>query len=416
MMIATAHPWRRVALLILLASVASLSLVAGCGEDPEPDPAAAAATAPMPTGSPIALKQDNAAVRLGFGDMPLMTGHSSLQFISDAFSTAVLEVQVIDERKAQEFNPTDVKDNPAVVQAKKRTEELLDEIDEAIAADGVADFDRYVLVIDLFRVNSRWLVRWDGVKIRDIDEDGAYGLDREDMRTEEKKIILDAIAEAADRKPLTHVVIGAAIERLELVNPEDFGNFVSFYGEVYDAIKERWPDLLVSPGLNWDRFETEIAALYTPGGTVGEVTFAHIRAAWMEIGEALFDKADFLGLQAEPEPSTYAGDPAMLPDSQYALLAEIQGDRPVVWYSVNWPVTSGAEKVTQRDYLRRFLELNAGNDIDLISWRGVRDFGPDDCPRTTALGGPRSDCAAGIFSDSLAKNKLSDEFESTLLP
>lgn len=407
-----ARAWR----LLLPATLGLVLFAAACGEDVKPDPAAAAAVAPMPTGDPLTLDADNAAVGVHFGDLPLMTGHSSHEFVASAFDTAVLHVQVIDERKAWEFNPDDIKENPATVQAKKRTEELLDEIDDAIEADSLEDFGRYVMVIDVFRVAGNWPVRWDGVKIRDFEEPGAYGFDREDMRDEELRIIVDAVAEAAERKNLTHVVVGAAIERLQLVNPDDFANFVSFYGEVYDALKERWPDLAVSPGLNWDRFQRQIAALYTPGGTEAEVNFSHIRAAWMEYGETLFAKADFLGLEAEPDAASFGSDPAMLPDSQYALLAEIQEDRPVVWYSVNWPVTSGAEKVTQRDFLRRFLDLNAGNDVDIVAWKAIRDYGPDDCPRTTELGGPRADCSAGIFSDSLAKNKLSDEFESILLP
>lgn len=405
--------WRHLLSIITLALLAVSAV--GCGEEEEASPDAGDATIPMPSGAPLTLSPENAGVGVTFGDMGLLTGHSSFELVDAAFTTAVLPIPILDEKKALEFTPENIRSQPAPVQSKKRTEELLDEIDDAIEADADAeDFGAYVLVIDVFRVNGSWPVRWDGVGVRETDGPGAYDFSRDDMRDEEKDIILKAVAEAHERKPLKRVVVGAAIERLQLVNPEDFGNFVSFYEEVYDAIKAQWPELEVSPGLNWDRFITDVAALYTPGGTVEEVTFAQIRAAWREIAEPLFAKADFLGLQAEPNPDYYSGTPENLPVSQYALLAEVQGSRPVVWYAVNWPVTSAAEKVTQRDYLRKFLEYNAGNDVELIAWKGIRDLGPDACPRIVELGGPTSDCFAGIFTESLAGNRLSDEIEAAV--
>ncbi len=415
---------------LTLALLGALLAVAACGDEGEDAGAQSARLSdaePLPVGEPLTMTSDIAGLPLGLptrcingacaGDMTLIQNSSSFELVTTRFKTAVVTVPVLDERETLFSNPDSVRDNPAPFQARKRLDDLFDEVDEVLAAKGAEQWDNYVLVFDLFRVSGNWLVRWDGVKINEIDEPGQYGLWRSDMRQEVSDLIFAALDAVTQDRNITHVVIGDEMERLLLStrnfpnNPEEFANFVTFYRELRGQIKADFPDIQVSAGINWDRLVTEVAARYTAGGSIEEVKFAEIRRAWQEVAEPLYEEADFLALSSEPDPSLYGGDPDGLPESQYALLAEVQGARPVIWTAINWPINSTAEKSTQGDYLERFLALNAGNDVELISWKIMVDLPEQgDCALVKGLQGRVQDCFAGFFSNSLAPTDVSDLF------
>jgi hypothetical protein len=236
------------------------------------------------------------------------------------------------------------------------------------------------------------------------------------MRQDLLAILRGALNEAlADGKPVTRVVLGAGMERLlagpdGAVNPADFANFVDFFVQTRRALKEEFPDIAFSAGLNWDNLITYVAARYTVSGEVADVRFGEVRAVWRDVAAPLYEEADFIALSSEPQPALYGGSPNGLPESQYALLAEVQGELPVVWHSIHWPSDSGATKGLQEIYLERFLALNAGNDVELIAWRRLVDLpeGTAECNGVVNLGGPVSECFGGLFRDSLAPSEVSD--------
>ncbi|MEL6181764.1 MAG: hypothetical protein AAFS10_22585, partial [Myxococcota bacterium] len=187
-------------------------------------------------------------------------------------------------------------------------------------------------------------------------------------------------------------------------------NFVSFYGEVREAIKASFPDVKVSAGLQWDRFVGEAALAYASDGTAETLAWSDIRGAWRDLAEPLYAQSDFIALSSEPVPSNYDSDAENIPNSHYALLAEVQGDRPIVWFSLNWPVTSSAAKSNQVKFLERFLTLNAGNTVDLVAWKAAIDLDETACRLVESVQGPPTDCNAGLFTSSVAPSALSDVF------
>jgi hypothetical protein len=405
-------------------------LLLGCGEDtgtPTSDETSARLSdaEPLPQGDPLVMTKEKAGLPLSppirrgaseyRGDLTLISSNSGFDLVTTRFDNAVITVQMLDEKEARFSSPDQVRDNPAAFQPRKRVGDLFDEIDQVLGDANVDQWTNYTLVFDLFRVAENWLVRWDGVKIDEISDPGQYGLWRDDMRRELTDLVFAVLDDVTADRNVTHVVIGDDMERLLLGkrnfpnNPEEFANFVSFYKELRAAIKADFPDIKISAGMNWDRLVTDVAALYTTSGNVEDVRFGEIRRVWQDIAEPLYSGEDFLALSSEPDPSYYEGDPAGLPESQYALLAEVQGERPVVWYGINWPINSSAEKRTQKDYLERFLELNAGNEIDLITWRIMIDLPEQgDCALVTGLSGRSQRCFAGFFSNSAAPTSVSD--------
>ncbi len=132
---------------------------------------------------------------------------------------------------------------------------------------------------------------------------------------------------------------------------------------------------------------------------------------WRDVVEPLVEASDFIALSARPEPALFES-PEDLPDSHYALLGQVQGDKPVVWHSVYWPVDTPASKSRQGDYLSAFLRLNAGTDVTLISWRSLLDFpqGTAECNGIINLGGEQELCFSGLYRDSLAPSEVSEIF------
>ena len=416
--------WTLLALLPLSLSWATL----GCGDEAETTVASdrLSDAEPQPSAQPLTLSKENTAIPLRpplrrgdeyRGDLTLIKTNSSFDTLTNQLGAAVITLQVLDEREAT-TSPEDPQQNPAPFQAGKRSRDLVAEIDGALTESGNPDWAEYVLVVDLFRLKRNWLVRWDGTNIRQFEEPGEYGLWRDDMRQDLKAIMVGAVNELLGRgKPLKRVVFGVGMERLLAssdggVNPTDYANFVTLFREVKAELATQAPEVEVSAGLNWDNLVTHVAALYTATGKLEDVKFGEIRAAWRDVAEPLYADADFIALSSEPDPSLYNGNPANLPQSHYALLAEVQGPRPVVWHSIHWPVESKAVKALQDDYLERFLALNGGNDVALVSWKQLIDLpeGAADCNSLVSLGAPPSDCYAGLFSDSVAPTDLSDSY------
>jgi hypothetical protein len=417
------NQWKRALWASLLALLLALACGACGGDDGAPDRGDRLSdSVPSPSGQALVLSAENTAVPLrppllredeARGDLTLMQSSSTLDELREKLGTAVVTVQIIDE--AQGISQGNADTNPAPFQAPKRLRDLYSETEDVLGARGLEDWDDYVLVFDLFRLSGNWLVRWDGTNLTQYGEPGGYGLWRDDMREEIAALIRGALNDALGRgKPVTRAVIGQGMERLLAgpdggVNPADYANFVAFYQELVAELEEEFPEVQFSAGLNWDNLVTHVAALYTESGDVDDVKFGEVRAVWRDVAAPLYDHSGFVALSSSPEAERYAGDPAQLPSSHYALLAEVQGDKPVVWHSIQWPATNSGQKSAQGEFLTRFLELNGGVDVDLVTWAQLIDQpeGTADCNGVVNLGAPISRCFSGLFRDSLAPVEVS---------
>lgn len=422
---------RWVSVIALMGSCATLAL--GCGDEGEGDSVASARLSdaePLPSGDPIVMTQELAALPLrppirertdGLeGDLSFIDDiDASFDLVSTRFNKGVITLQLLDERRVAasgSLSSDTIRAQPSPAQPRKRLDDLFDEVD-SVFGEGNVPWDSYVLVIDLFRISGNWLVRWNGVNIDDFEEPGLYGLWRDDMRNDTIGLILSALDGFAEERNITHLVIGHEMERLLVENgvnaPTEFANFAGFYDAARAEIKAAYPELQISAGINWDRLSTDVAARYTADGAFESVTFSEVRRAWAEVGERVYAESDFLALSAEPDPSYYGGNPSGLPESQYALLSEVQDGRPIYWYAVNWPVTSDSEKNNQKNYFERFLALNAGNSVDLIAWRSLMDQATGtggECNSISTLGGSITECFSGVFSTSAAPTRVTDVF------
>ncbi len=380
-------------------SLCCLTLIfgAGCGggsEEAEPLTVAEPERFPeLEAAEPLSFKELAGSDMLGVG------AHSgefyaandnkpdSLSRARDNFSHVLYNVQAYDELTQQygEYtyysitggdvrSPIDYLDNKSLAKPSLRLDALDAEASAALTAAGASEFSSKSVVIDFWRTNQEWFVRWDGLLDQDVNTVGIgpYGLARTEMRTE----MLEAIESIAESYQPEFFVIGEDMEqlwlkgesgKLDAYNAEWFA-FLSFYQEAVSRIRSVSPQTRVGAGINWDVFVNEVAPEYAKFEQLDETP---------EVDEELVDRA-FRGILL---PLAEWGDVLMLrsyqlPGDDYAWyyqflrrLPDLYGeDIPVVWYDIGSPSDGSATAQRQRNYIDDFVTWNAGVNVEAVFW------------------------------------------------
>ncbi|MEM1348640.1 MAG: hypothetical protein AAGI01_08805, partial [Myxococcota bacterium] len=274
---------RRSAWMLKVAGWVVLALCFGCGNNTtDPD----AKTFPFLTPvDPLELRDD--ALTRGVGiysgeplafalneeDLRANNATGNFPKVAAASSHAMLHLKTYDEL-TQDFgeyvyqsirqseparSPSAFLDQPGQGDLSRRALDLDAELDAALERVGLvgdmAGLEQRSVVVDFFRTRGDWYVRWDGLlTVENRMGEGIYGLGREDMYND----LLDEVGKVARTLEPTYFIVGDGMERLLAseggapgISPAEWANFVSFYRDAYDKIKEASPDTRVGVGINW---------------------------------------------------------------------------------------------------------------------------------------------------------------------
>ncbi len=432
-------------LWLLLAS--TLLMASACGDD-------------TPSGEeaepviPITVTAAQRGLGVFDGDAAIIGQVDAADELNAAFSHLVLRRQLRDELIISRQGTTALSD--ALFSAT--VEALRTEIDGALA------LDKTVLVLDLFRVSDGarpgspepYITSWDH---NDRDPD-RYGFWRGDLR----EAILTEVSTAATEQQPDIFVVGAEMERY-LGMPgglDDYANFVSLYQEAYAAIKAASPQTRVGVGIDWVRFRLDVvpqqvlAVHELPEGVdlgdePGAVSCAsltgdeedralleaacvekafslyiepllrHVDAAAAPVVEgeerAYVTTADVLALSASPAQTDFGNQPATCPEDFFAPLRAWSTIAPVVYYDVQWRVTSSVGFNKQDEWYSVLVDRNSGVSVEIIAWHTLTDMVINDCGKLTGdLGAPASICLGGLWADSSAPKDVYDTIQTDVLP
>ncbi len=304
--------------------------------------------------------------------------------------------EVTDARSASDFIGT----NSANARFEARADDFAAEL-EAAAEEGGASFGKKSIVMDLFRLRGDWWVRWDGNLDDEVNRvgKGPYGLNRDDMYED----LLDQIeAVAAAQKP-DYFIIGDEMERLladtdsEGLSTAEFSNFHAFFQEAVSRIHEQSSATKVGVGFNWDRFVAEVAPMYATGAEISHLqvmdrAFAAVILPFVEVGDivALQSYRDVDDLEVPFPVNNLPVDETYQFLRRVDGLYELNGEKPIVFYSVGTPVDSPVAYLRQRNYLEDFAVWTAGVNPEVVAWRTLVNIDGTDTSTQEVSGRCRS--------------------------
>ena len=396
------HPhWNTLFPRVFVALLIATYFVAGCGDDNDNQGPI------IDDYDPIELTNQNRGVPLGFGDLALaeQIGPSRLAEISDNFKVGVLTFQLFDQL-AYRLDTQPLNEARKDAKIEERVENLMDELGSNPLVD------EYMFVIDLFLLDQSYLVVWDGKTQRGPEDFGFWRMDY-------RQSIIEQLTGIAATYTPSRMVIGADINRFWSIDAGDYGNFVTLYRELYFAIKDVSPHTRVAPGIDWPYL------VYNQAPTFAGTEEEKIENAYgllveplmgFSDGDVYIGTADFLGLSAVPDPSLFQDNVSNIPETFFHYLRGLPDELAIIYYKINWPITSEVYRNKQNEWLEKVLEYNGGVNVELMSWASLADLSDGTCNSMTLgvdarpTGAPRFVCFAGLWSVSGAQKDVYQQF------
>ncbi len=231
---------------------------------------------------------------------------------------------------------------------------------------------------DLFGVHTDWkdtkLVNVSSVAA-DVDLVVVLGFQKPDEWSGSveacKKAINDILRE---NRKVRYVAIGNEITLFE-ERGQRFDDFVKAYRDIYASVKARFPKVKV-----FTTFQLE--ALKGEGYLTGKAAVR--KPAWGLISK-FGDTLDIIGITTYP--FLDYKDPRTIPDDYYAEIAKYS-KKPIGFTEVGWPAReryggklsalseqgyTGSQEEQAR-FLRRFLEITRGLDVEFVDWLFINDI------------------------------------------
>lgn len=379
--------------------------------------------------NPLKLSDVTVGVGVRHGESVVFVENVPDQFkrVANAYDDAMLHVQLYDEL-APEFGeytyyqapssvtargPSVFFDTPRLGNGDQRAKDLVTELNDALTSTGASGFQTRSVTVDFWRMRRDWYVRWDGLldKAENTKGKGNYGFGREEMY---KDALTRVVNIAKETKP-KYMILGDEMELLLASDSSaglsvgEYSNFLSFFQEAAQKIREASPGTKVGAGINWDRFATRVALGYTTKQDVTQVDTADIDYAFQVAMLPILAHADIIALKSYREP----GDAPY-----YAFLRRIPAlykvNLPVVFYSLGSPIENSAGAARQRNYLEDFQKWNAGVNVEAAFWGRLVNIDGTDTANQQVTGRcaaltedeskgfdvPKSFCYDGLF-DSL---------------
>ncbi|MFH0884534.1 MAG: glycosyl hydrolase 53 family protein [Candidatus Micrarchaeota archaeon] len=143
-----------------------------------------------------------------------------------------------------------------------------------------------------------------------------------------------------------YLSLGNEVGAFYATDPDAFDDYVSLYGEAYDAVKQESPDTKVFVVFSQNQLEDA--------------------NQWQLIGK-FGQTLDLLGITTYPWMDYSSPDD--IPDDFYKRL---QGytNKPIAFTEIGWVSASsaGSSEAEQAEYLVRFLNLTKGMDVEMANW------------------------------------------------
>jgi len=434
--------------LLWLALVLTSVSTAACG-DGEPKPV------PEPLPIPVTLTHEQRGLGVYPGDGPVITQTNKGAELDGAFKHLVIRRQLVDELILSREGVGAINDAkfPATVETLKA------EIEAARSVESL------VVVLDLMRLSDGskanspipYLTTWDQNE-RDPDRFGFW-------RNEYREAVLEAVTTTATEQHPQYFVVGADMERFLTMEggANDYANFVTLYREAYAAIKVASPSTKVGAGINWVRFQLDVVPTMTllpyeyPEGVelteLAQVSCATLQGTEEEVAllqaactqkafaqyiEPLLHflapvqspdpaappeepvyvtTADIIGLAARPNQGDFNNTPALCPATFFDGLRGWSQDFPVVYYEVNWQISSAVGFGKQDEWLTTLIERNLGVQVEVLAWATLKDLLSNDCGKmTNDLGAPDYVCFSGLWKDSSAPKEVYETLMTDIVP
>jgi len=386
---------------LLLCALGS-SIFFACGEEEvESDP-----TFLAPSATPLQIDASIRSIRLE--NLPSVFGNIDIiERDIERVAHVVIEAQSFSEFRASQTSGS---------AAPRFQSEVAEVLNRDRVRPIVNAADHRTLVMDIQRLDREWLVDWTGLD-RDSPDNRqsslsflarADGHDRDFQR----ELISRAIAAARlFEPPPRKFVLGTEMDRYYLQNPNDWQQFAVFVEDFRAALRDEFPSIEVGVGINWSHFMESVVPTFVEEAEQREVNFMVVLRAWEAVLDPIYLNAetgeprlDFYAFSSIPTASAYGGDPSQIPDTHYAGIPTIfdftpeRAQIPVSWFSIGWPITTDGAAIPS-EFLERFIALNGGYNVDLVSWWGYNHLRDQECTRLRQvdIAAPPHVCFRGLY-------------------
>ncbi len=186
------------------------------------------------------------------------------------------------------------------------------------------------------------------------------------LDAETKQKYRDSLASFAEKYKPAYLGIGIEVNTLYEKSPSDFEDFVSFYSEVYDAVKEKSPNTKVFTVFQLERMKGLHGGLF--GGENSDAN-----AEWPLLNK--FPKSDLMVF------TTYPGliykSPAEIPQDYYTEI-KTHTSRPIAFTEVGWhsaasPKGWESSEDEQAKFVDVFFERAGALDNEFVIWSFLYD-------------------------------------------
>ncbi len=294
-------------------------------------------------------------------------------------------------------------------------------IEQMKATKGIS-FDRVAVNVDLLLPERTGLLH---APFSDGSSQPRFGL------YEHRNDILRAFQDLAEMPNIAYITVGLEMNgyyHLELNKQrfiDDYSNYISLYHEVYEAIKERNPNVKVAPGIRWATFMRRTVPEIAEEMGLEKEDMVAVWRAWQRSiepllykGQAREPKADYLAITLMPFESEepFHGDPSPPTEASkegirayYRRLETICNGLPVVIPQMDWR-NSGDKSGLLKTVKENLSHLS----VEWISWRRLADLpdveGASACLSYTRRGYLDDFCRAGMLEESGNPRSVYEEF------
>jgi hypothetical protein len=174
-----------------------------------------------------------------------------------------------------------------------------------------------------------------------------------------------AVAFAGNHQP-RYLGLGIEVNILYEKSPTDFDAFVSFYADVYDAVKAVSPDTEVFTVFQMERMKG------LSGGLFGGVNDPN-KAQWSLLDR--FSKSDIIAFSTYP--NLVYKNPEEIPDDYYSEIRAHTSKRiaftEIGWHSSDSPSGWESSETEQAQFITKFTTLTAMMDMEMAIWSFMYD-------------------------------------------
>ncbi len=176
----------------------------------------------------------------------------------------------------------------------------------------------------------------------------------------------NSIVNFAEKYKPEYLGMGIEVNILYEKSPEDFEDFVGFYSEVYDSIKEKSPETKVFTVFQLEKMKGLNGGLF---GGENDPT----KSEWFLLEE--FPKSDLVAFTTYP--SLIYKDPSEIPNEYYSEI-EQHTSKPIGFTEIGWhsgkTITGWESSEEEQDeFVSRFFELSEELDKELVIWSFLYD-------------------------------------------